>query len=209
MFLFLKLIWLCCLQPAPPALDTAHPVISITFTPDRRQEDPAADTLFYHTYRKLRWDDFKAAPPLRPKSGAVSYTSFAYEGGSLQKKDTLFIRLTLQVFFIKSASWVTAPVRASYGLAHEQLHFDITWLVALRFQQKIRKMPLNTADYDSIIQYEYIEAFREMNHLQDAYDEETSHGQNTAAQAKWQHKVAEMIFALTLDDAITAPYLLP
>jgi hypothetical protein len=178
-------------------------VIKITFTPDRRPENPNSDSLFYHASRKLRWSDFKANPPVRSKSAAVSYTSFAYEGNSLHKKDTLLLNLTLQVFFIKSASWSKLIAMDAAGLAHEQLHFDITWLVALRFQQRIKTMPLTIEDYDSIIQYQYLESFREMNRLQDAYDDETDHGQNLVAQLKWQRIIAEAITTLTMEGAIT------
>ncbi|SEW11468.1 hypothetical protein SAMN05428988_2186 [Chitinophaga sp. YR573] len=210
MFLPLRTILYCCLLPvltvtSPSHIKPATQVIKVTFMPDRRPENPNSDSLFYHASRKLRWSDFKAIPPMRGKSGAVSYTSFAYEGNSLHKKDTLLLNLTLQVFFIKSASWSKPIVMDPYGLAHEQLHFDITWLVALRFQQRIKTMPLTIEDYDSIIQYQYLESFREMNRLQDAYDDETSHGQNPAAQAKWQRAIAEAVTALTIDGAITGP----
>lgn len=204
MFLFLQFIW-CALyfpadQPKGPGPVT---IIKIVFTPDRRPENPDSDSLFYQYHRKLQWSDFKATAPLRGPSAAVSYTSFAYEGNSLLKKDTLQINLTLQVFFIKSASWVKSFARDTYSLEHEQTHFDITWLVALRFQQRIKSMDLTPDDYDSIIQYQYIESFREMNKLQEAYDRETNHGQDPAAQKKWKRTVGEALAALTLEGALT------
>jgi hypothetical protein len=179
------------------------PVIKIQFTPDRRPENPASDSLFYHTDRKLRWSDFKGKAPLRGQSGAVSYTSFAYEGSSLRKKDTLLLNLTLQVFFVKSASWAKSFIMDGTALTHEQLHFDITWLVALRFQQRIKTMSLSIEDYDSIIQYQYLESFREMNRLQEAYDDESNHGQSPVGQLKWQRNIAEAITAITVEGAIT------
>jgi hypothetical protein len=205
MFLLLRTILFSCLLPLIPVSRQSRttPVIKVVFTPDRRPENPDSDSLFYHANRKLRWSDFKAIPPIRPKSAAVSYTSFAYEGNSLHKKDTLLLNLTLQTFFIKSASWVTPAVMDAVALVHEQTHFDITWLVALRFQQKIKTMPLTIEDYDSIIQYQYIESFREMNRLQEAYDNETSHGQYMPAQLRWDQKIAEAISALTIEGAIT------
>lgn len=204
MFLFLQLIWCTLLFPAAQPKET-NPVtiIKIVFTPDRRPEDPHSDSLFYQPHRKLQWSDFKATPPLRGPSAAVSYTSFAYEGSSLHKKDTLQINLTLQVFFIKGSSWVKSFARDNYSLEHEQLHFDITWLVALRFQQRIKSMELTAEDFDSIIQYQYIESFREMNKLQEAYDRETNHGQDPAAQKRWKGLVGEALATLTLDGALT------
>jgi hypothetical protein len=203
--LLLRIIWCCCLLPVLPLSRSSHtpPVIRIQFIPDRRPENPLSDSLFYHINRKLRWSDFKGKSPLRGPSGAVSYTSFAYEGNSLHKKDTLLLNLTLQVFFVKSASWAKSFVMDGSALAHEQLHFDITWLVALRFQQKIKTMPLTIEDYDSIIQYQYLESFREMNRLQAAYDDETNHGQSPAAQFRWQRIIAEAITAITVEGAIT------
>ncbi len=78
----------------------------------------------------------------------------------------------------------------SYSLGHEQLHFDITYLVAQRFKQRIRRLPLTRDDYDSMIQYEYLEAFREMNQLQDEYDGETRNGTNTSAQQEWRTRIS-------------------
>lgn len=204
MFLFLQLIW-CCFLPFAGTQKETPPttVIKVVFTPDRRPEDPDSDSLFYQPHRKLRWSDFKATPPLRGPSAAVSYTSFAYEGHSLHKKDTLQITLTLQVFFVKSASWAKSFAKDNFSLEHEQLHFDITWLVALRFQQRIKSMELTAEDFDSIIQYQYIESFREMNRLQEAYDRETNNGQDPGAQQKWKRTVGEALATLTLEGALT------
>ncbi|WP_143708918.1 hypothetical protein [[Flexibacter] sp. ATCC 35208] len=188
-----KIIWTCCLWGS---LMSANPIIKVVFVPDNRPENSQSDTLFYQSDRKLQWSDFQATPPAHPRSGAVSYSSFAYEGGSIRKKDTLYINLTLQTFHIKSASWVTPAVRDDYSLAHEQLHFDITWLVAMRFRKKVTHMALTAEDYDSMIQYEYIEFFREMNRLQKAYDNETSHGQNYIAQYRWRQAISDSLKAL-------------
>ena len=195
---FLRMMISCCCLLGSPLVSRVNPgpVIKVVFLPDLRPEDPASDSIFYQPGRKLEWNDFQGHVPAHPISGAVGYSSFAYEGGSLRKKDTLFINLTLQVFFIKRASWVTAPVRNEYGLAHEQLHFDITWLVARRFQQKISTMDLSADDYDSMIQYEYIESFREMNRLQEDYDKGTSHGINVTAQYQWQRAIADSLKTL-------------
>lgn len=205
--LLLRIICCCCLLPAYPVSRPAYtpPVIKVQFTPDRRPENPLSDSLFYHSNRKLRWSDFQGKLPARSsRSGAVSYTSFAYEGSSLRKKDTLQLNLILQVFFVKSASWAKSFIMDGSALEHEQLHFDITWLVGLRFQQRIKTMPLSIEDYDSIIQYQYLESFREMNRLQEAYDNDTNHGQSPVAQLKWQRNIAEAITATTVEGAITS-----
>ncbi|KAA2245026.1 hypothetical protein F0L74_03440 [Chitinophaga agrisoli] len=180
-------------SPASVVKDT--PIIKLVFTMDSRPDDPEADTLFYPA-RKLRWTDFRGTPSLRGPSAAVAFTSFAYEGRSRLQRDTLQITLTLQVFFIRSASWARAGIMDSYALGHEQLHFDITYLVAQRFKQRIRSLALTRDDYDSMIQYEYLEAFREMNRLQEEYDGETRNGVNAAAQQEWMTRVSRELEAV-------------
>lgn len=164
-------------------------VIQLVFE-DRQEADSCkSDTLFYAPTRKLRWEDFQGKPSPAGPSAAVSYTSFSYEGSSLLVHDTLRIKITMQVFFIKSASWARSDVRDAYSLSHEQLHFDITRLVVERFKQKLLQTALNRDDYDSVIQYQYLQSFREMNRLQYAFDQDTRHGTNPAAQLRWRDKI--------------------
>ncbi|UOQ70045.1 hypothetical protein [Hymenobacter cellulosilyticus] len=44
-------------------------------------------------------------------------------------------------------------------------------------------------DYDSILQYEYLMAFQEMNRIQEQYDGETQHGLNEAEQERWNQRI--------------------
>lgn len=177
-------------QPCvPPVKHHQFTVIQLNFEEKQDGASPTSDTVFYTPNRRLEWTDFLAQPSPSGPSAAVAYTSFAYDGNSNLENDTLRITLRLQVFFIKSASWVRPDARNSYALAHEQLHFDITRLVVERFKQKLRQTALNRDDYDSIIQYQYLQSFREMNKLQYKFDQETNHGLNPAAQLRWRDKV--------------------
>ena len=68
---------------------------------------------------------------------------------------------------VRGMSWVIPPAQDAYGLSHEQLHFDITKLVVERFKKKIAAMKADLViDLNSMIQYEYLESYREMNQLQ-------------------------------------------
>lgn len=160
-------------------------VLKISFSIDSIARSPVSDTIFY-PHRPLQYDDFLPRTSGGGRNAAVSFTSFSYEGSSRRYKDTLEIRLLLQVFFVKSASWMRPDARNSYTLAHEQLHFDITWLVAMRFRQKILEASFTLDDYDSIIQYEYLASFREMNVRQEQFDRETRNGLDPVAQRQWE-----------------------
>lgn len=151
--------------------------------------NPDSDTVFYDPNRPLVWADFRAPVSPRSRYSAEVFTSFAYEGRSTIQNGVININLLFKVFTLKNSSWVTEAARNAYGLNHEQRHFDITKLVTERFKKRIIADSLSLNDYNSEIQYQYIDAFREMNRLQDQYDAETEHGINQAAQERWNQRI--------------------
>ncbi|RPE13612.1 hypothetical protein EGT74_08890 [Chitinophaga lutea] len=165
-------------------------IIKIIFVEDARPEDENSDTLFYHQ-RPVQARDYRGAPRPGSRNEAVSFTSFAFDGSSRRFRDTLEITLILQVFWVKSASWSRTMPPSQHTLEHEQIHFDITRLVAERFRKKIMRLPLTMDDHDSRIQFEYLESFREMNRMQEAYDDEVHSGQNAARQLEWRRKIRQ------------------
>ncbi|WP_299818367.1 hypothetical protein [uncultured Pontibacter sp.] len=160
--------------------------------------DAKDDTVYYALSRPLNWGDFLGSPTKVSQSryAAAVFPGFAYEGKNEIKNGIIHLNLTMKVFVVKSASWARAEARDTYTLNHEQRHFDIVKLVAERFKQTIHPDSLTVADYNSIMQYKYIEAYREMNRLQEQYDNETGHGIDTAAQQRWNQKIDEELRAL-------------
>ncbi|MHA4740198.1 DUF922 domain-containing protein [Dyadobacter sp. MSC1_007] len=160
-------------------------------------ESASQDTVFYSPKRPLIWDDFKvrSAKPGSRYAAAV-FTSFGYEGRSYPKGDGLVVEIGLKTFMVKSMSWGRPESRNAGTLRHEQIHFDITRLVVEKFKERLRKAELTIEDYDSEIQYQFLESFREMNRDQEQYDEETGHGLNATAQAAWDEKIARQIEAI-------------
>ncbi len=172
--------------------------LKITFT-DHTLNLPN-DTVFYTLNRTLNWDDFKA-PPRPGRFAASVFPSFAYEGKSELKDGIIHINLTMKVYMLKESSWVRDNARNGYGLNHEQRHFDIVKLVAERFKHKLQPQHLTIEDYNSIIQHEYIESFREMNRLQEQYDGETQHGLNHTAQEEWNKRLDKELAAYKVKGA--------
>ncbi|GAB2771395.1 hypothetical protein GCM10027275_12700 [Rhabdobacter roseus] len=152
------------------------------------------DTVFYHPQRPLTWNDFRGSSD-RPASryGAAVFTSLAYEGNSRVNGKYLEAEVRVKVYMVRSLSWGLPSQRNSYTLRHEQLHFDITRLVAERFKERLKKMDLTVEDYDSQIQYEFLEAYREMDREQKKYDRETNHGLNISTQAAFDRSISEEI----------------
>jgi hypothetical protein len=168
--------------------------INVMFTDDTRQTDD--DTVFYNPIRKLVWNDFLAVPRRGSHYAAEVFTSFSYEGKSSVKDGIVQLNLQLKAYMLKNSSWARADVRNDYALNHEQRHFDITKLVMERFKQKIQPDSLTVDDYNSIVQYQFLESFREMNRLQERYDRETNHGINQGLQDIWNHRIDEELQTL-------------
>ncbi|WP_345160522.1 hypothetical protein [Pontibacter saemangeumensis] len=156
------------------------------------------DSVFYSPERPLAWTDFQGASSKPSTFAASVFPSFAYEGQPEVIDGVIHLDLVMKVYVLKSSSWVKAPARNAYGLNHEQRHFDIVKLVAERFKKKLTPERLTLEDFNSIIQYEYIESFREMNRLQEQYDNETRHGLDEAAQASWNKRIDEELRAFRI-----------
>lgn len=143
------------------------------------------DTVFYELSRPLTWKDFQATPRPMSRYAAEVNPNFAYTGRSSVNHGVITVSLTVKVFTLKSGSWARDIAKNEYSLNHEQRHFDIAKIVAERFKKKVAPDSLTIEDYNSIIQYQFIESYREMNKLQEKYDGETNHGLNQAEQARW------------------------
>lgn len=161
--------------------------IRVVFTDDTR--NTTDDTIHYNPNRQLTWADFRAEPRRGSHYAAEVFTSFAYEGKSSVKDGIITLSLTAKSYMLKNSSWARPDAKNLYALNHEQRHFDITKLIAERFKQKIHPDSLTTQDYNSLVQYQFIESFREMNRMQKQYDEETNHSLNQADQERWNQKI--------------------
>ncbi|MGV3502629.1 MAG: DUF922 domain-containing protein [Adhaeribacter sp.] len=166
--------------------------LRLSFRDHTANEDP--DTLFYHPARPLRWEDFRAQPRPGPYAAAV-FPSFSYEGRSRVADGILHLDLTMKVFVVRDASWVRFG-RDALTLNHEQRHFDIVKLVAERFKQQAQSKNLTVADYNSQLQYQFLESWRQMTALQEQYDRETRHGLDAAAQQRWNQQIDRDLLSL-------------
>lgn len=164
--------------------------VKIVFLPEPIEN--AGDTVYYHS-RKITWEDFRGKPT-NSQYGAAIFSNFAF-GASFQIIDG-FIVATVQTktYMVRGMSWVIPAAHDAYSLSHEQLHFDITRLVVERFKKKISVMKADLViDLNSMIQYEYLESYREMNQLQNQYDNETHHSINRHKQVEWEEKVEKWL----------------
>lgn len=164
--------------------------VKIIFLPETDVNDN--DTIYHHT-RKVTWDDFRGKPT-NTRYGAAIFANFAY-GASFQVIDGYIVaKVSTKTYMVRGMSWVLPTSLNDYALAHEQLHFDIARVVTERFKKKIAAMKADLIiDLNSMIQYEYLESYREMNLLQKQYDAETNHSLYRQGQAEWEAKVRKWL----------------
>ncbi|WP_341224453.1 hypothetical protein [uncultured Arcticibacterium sp.] len=148
------------------------------------------DTVHYNS-RKVTWNDFKAPPRMGSRYAAAIFPTIALGSKLTIRNGRLTAIISPQVFMIQSQSWAKGEAKNKESLEHEQIHFDITKVVMDRLIMKLRNIQATTMDdLNSYIQYEYLEAFREMNKLQEAYDAESNHNLNKVKQAEWARRVS-------------------
>lgn len=161
--------------------------LRVIFTDDSRITSD--DTVHYNATRPLTWADFQARPRSGSHYAAEVFTSFAYEGRSTVENGIITAQILAKAYMLKNSSWVRSDAMNAYALNHEQRHFDIARLILERFKRKLTPEKLTLADYNSEIQYQFIESFREMNQLQTQYDNDTRHGIDQLSQAQWNVKI--------------------
>jgi len=158
-------------------------------------EKPEGDTIYYNVNRPLTWNDFQEKPP-GGKYAATVFPSLGFDEKREIESGIIKLHLAIKVYVPKSACWVKDNDRTDYTLNHEQRHFDLVKIVGKHFEQKIRALKIPVTNCDGLINFEYYESFREMNRLQDQYDDETQHGINTFEQERWNKKIDADLAAL-------------
>jgi hypothetical protein len=163
--------------------------LTVSLTDVKTRTPASSDTVFYDPARPLTWADFRGAVPFGNRYAAQIMPGVAYEGKSETEGGKINIQLKIKVFMLKSQSWVKPEGHNDYALNHEQRHFEIARLAMEQFKRALNPDSLSLNDYNSNIQYRYIEMYRALGRRQQQYDDETRHGIDQAAQARWNAQI--------------------
>jgi len=163
--------------------------VKLVINSDYQIEKPEkGDTIFWSPSHTMTWADFTGTVPKTSKYSAQIFNNFEYIAPLHLENGVLIINLQMKVYMLKSGSWTSSTDLSNYSIAHEQVHFDLTKIVAESFKQKAKAI-LTVDNYDSELQLLFIEMYREMNRLQKNYDDESNHSINVLGQQKWQQFV--------------------
>ncbi|WP_460913524.1 DUF922 domain-containing protein [Spirosoma areae] len=145
---------------------------------------------------KLKWEDFSG--PVDPTSTYAATTHYqivyTYKVISIRGSE---VSLNLQVSTrLRGNSWVKPTQRSDELLAHEQGHFDIARIHALKFKKAILSTVLLKDTYREKINLVFQLHLTNAKLMGLQYDEETNHSLNKSEQKKWSQKLNDLLLEL-------------
>ena len=149
--------------------------------------------IFYSPAGKLNWSDFRAQPDLEDDVAAVTNAGIGFKMAFHSEGDKANLNISVLCNFNKSESWVKDDRKTPYILNHEQLHFDIAYIQAMLFVQKLRAAKYTTESFGKVIENIYDDAQQSLVAMQTAYDKETKNSQLPEIQAAWNKKVDDQL----------------
>ena len=157
------------------------------------------DTIYYDPANKLTWDDFKGMPDRASPAAAITESGFGYKMAMQSRNKKANVVITVFCYFNKQHSWVKKNMDNDYALLHEQHHYDITYINACLFMQKLKEAKMTLKNYDSIIDKIHDESFEALETMQNDYDGQTSNGRINRLQKAWNKKIDQELAALIIN----------
>ncbi len=154
-------------------------------------------TIYYNPNKNLVWADFKGIPGPPSPVAAITASGFGYKANMSSSGGKGEINVAIYCYFNKNSSWVRLGKTTAYILNHEQHHFDVSYLAAGIFMNKIKNAALTTSNCNVLLQRVYKECCDMMNKMQDDYDGQTMNGQLEDKQQKWNVFFSEKIPLIT------------
>lgn len=151
------------------------------------------DLIYYSPGKNLEWKDFKGEPVTTGPVAALTSSGFGYKADMKNKGDKGQINIAVYSFFSKSKSWVKPGNTTPYILNHEQHHFDVSFIAAGIFIEKLKKMQITPENCNIILPALYRECCDMMNKMQNDYDGQTRNGLIADMQEKWNQYFAQKL----------------
>jgi hypothetical protein len=151
------------------------------------------EVIYFEPGENLVWDDFRGTPPPGDRAAAVTVSGFGYQANVRTSGGSGNLDIKVYCYFHKDKSWVKPGRNTPYILKHEQHHFDISYIAASIFLEKLRSANFTTSNYDHLLAQIYDESTDIMNSMQDDYDGQTKNGQLRNMQAEWNNTVDTQI----------------
>jgi hypothetical protein len=158
---------------------------------------PAHEVIYYNPSKKLVWDDFKGTASGNAIVAALTFSGFGYNANVKTVNGRGDLNISVYCYFSKPKSWVRQGKTTAYILTHEQHHFDVSYLSAVLFVDKLQSTKFTTGNYKELLARIYNECCDIMNKMQNDYDGQTKNGQVKTEQEKWNAMIDSRISSFT------------
>lgn len=155
------------------------------------------DIIIYNPQQKLTIADFKGQPDAATDAVAITSSGFMFKAGYQPENEKGILSLQVYCSFNKSDSWMKERGKTSYILAHEQRHFDISYVSTLLFIKRVKQTHFQQPDFMTQLKAVYKEIVQQMSDRQQQYDSETNNGINTQKQGEWNTRIEKEIAVLS------------
>ncbi len=157
----------------------------------------ANNIIYYSSSKPLNWKDFQGAPVESSKATAITASGFGYKADIKNKGSVGQLNVGVYCFFNKNNSWVKVGKSTDYILSHEQHHFNISFIAANYFIDKLKSTEFSSTNYNVLLARLYKESCDYMNRMQDDYDGQTKNGQLKDVQGKWNDFISQKVASFT------------
>ncbi len=172
---------------------SAQVTTNITWT--EKTKLPTNNTIYYNASKKLVWANFEGKPTQSEPIAAITTSGFGYNASMHTINDKGQINVSIYCYFSKPNSWVRKQKNTAYILNHEQHHFDITYIAAKIFIDKVKAAALTTTNMNDELSAIYKQCYAAMNKMQNNYDTETKNGQIKEKQEEWNKAIQLLLDA--------------
>jgi hypothetical protein len=139
----------------------------------------------------LTWDDFQGAPDPHASFETLSHFTMRYEVIEIQPD---YITVSVELYFNKNLSWKREDAGTEELLVHERYHFHICEYYARKIRREFSNIkPGSAKEQNQRLKTIFKNNIVQKNHLNELYDEETSHSTLKIKQLEWEKKIDEML----------------
>ena len=153
--------------------------------------------IFYTPNTKLTWNDFNGKPDKASEAAAITNAGIGFKMAFHSKDNLATLNITVDCNFSKNDSWVKKGMKTDYILTHEQHHFDIAYIFAMKFIHDLKVAKYTMSNYSKSIEKIYYNNQAALLQMQNQYDIETKNSQIPAMQIVWNKKIEGEIDALS------------
>lgn len=157
----------------------------------------SSEVIYFSPGTELVWSNFTGRPDQAARAAAITVSGFGYKAEIKNSGDNGTLNIGVYCYFSKTKSWVKEGRTNPFILNHEQQHFNISFIAANIFFDKLKNASVTESNYNEMVPRIYNECCAIMNKLQDDYDGQTNNGQNKGVQAKWNEFLTGKIGRIT------------